>query len=82
MGGLAIFWKINTIRKILRVYGNNRFIGLKLFFGWNWAEIKEKIADEECELIILWDFNNDPNKGRFFKDLKCFIDAFELICSE
>ena len=30
----------------------------------------------------LGDFNSYPNKGRFFKDkeLKCFIDVFELVC--
>ena len=42
-----------------------------------------KIADEEYdELIIPGDFNSDPSKRRFFKQLKCFIDVFEFICPD
>ena len=41
------------------------------------VEIEEKIADVEYdELIMSEDFNSDPNKGWFFKEFKCFIDAF------
>ena len=47
------------------------------------AEIEENIADTEYdELIVSGDFNSDPNKKRFFKEFKCFIDAFELICPD
>ena len=36
----------------------------------NFAEIEEKIADEEYdELIMSGNFNSDANKGRFFKEL-------------
>ena len=49
----------------------------------NLAEIEEETADEEYdEQIISGDFNSDPNKRRFFKELKCFIDAFELDCPD
>ena len=107
-GGLAILWKKNSNFKYFPVYGNNRFIGIKIFFGEisylllnvylncdyrtieslieykeNLAEIEQKIADVEYdELIIAGDFNGDPNKGRFFNELKCFIDAFELACTD
>ena len=36
------------------------------------------VTDEYDELIISGDFNSDSNQGRFFKELKYFIDAFEL----
>ena len=107
-GGLAILWKKNSNFKYFPVYGSNRFIGLKIFFGEicylllnvylncdyrtvesliefkeNLAEIEQKIADVEYdELIIAGDFNSDPNKGRFFNELKSFTDAFELTCSD
>ena len=46
----------------------------------NLAKTEKKIADEEYdELIIAEDLNSYPNKGRFFKVFKCFIDAFELL---
>ena len=47
------------------------------------ADIEEKIADEEYdELIISGAFNSDSNKGRFLKEFKCSIDAFELVCPD
>ena len=47
------------------------------------VEIEEKIVDEEYdELNISGDFNSDPNEERFFKELKCFINAFELVYSD
>ena len=45
----------------------------------NLTEFAEKIATEEFhELIILGDFNGDPNKDRFFKEFKCFIELGSL----
>ena len=48
----------------------------------NLAEIEEKISDEYDEIVISGDSNSDPNKGRFFKELKCFIDTFYLVCPD
>ena len=71
---------------MLNVYLNWEFRTVESLIEYkeNLGEIEEKIADEEYdELIIAGDFNSDPNKDRrFFKELKCCICAFEVICPD
>ena len=58
---------------------NYRTIESLIEYKENFAKIEEKFFDEEYdELIISGDFNSDPKKGRFFNELKCCIDVFEL----
>ena len=52
-------------------------------YNENLAEIKEKIANEEYdELIISGNFHSDPNQNKFYKESKCCIDVYELVCPD